>query len=90
MRATGQSISLAFMGAIFALASGSNDILSSLFKGAGSVGAVQITAYVSGMKEAFLVCALISVVGAMFSLVRGGHSLENAETGVPVNGGGYT
>lgn len=77
MRVTGQSLSLAFMGAIVTLASGSNAV-SSLFMNSSVMGGVEIAAYTSGMKEAFLISGLVAIVGALLSMVRGGKTSENA------------
>jgi EmrB/QacA subfamily drug resistance transporter len=71
MRTTGQALSLAVTGAVVATVA-SAQVVSLLFVGANPAQvAVQSDAYVHGMSLAFMVCALIALVGAVFSFVRG-------------------
>jgi EmrB/QacA subfamily drug resistance transporter len=71
MRFSGQSLSLALMGAVVATAA-STGLLSSLFTGVGiSQLNVAAASFVDGMTRAFLVSAVISAVGVFTSLQRG-------------------
>lgn len=71
MRTTGQSVSLTVVGAVMATVA-SSSIMSSIFSGgAGPDIGVEAAAFVQGMSAAFLVCATIAAVGAVFSFARG-------------------
>lgn len=71
MRTTGQSLSLAVVGAVMATVA-STSIISSLFADHdGAQMAVETSAFVQGMSAAFLVCAAIAAVGVVFSYMRG-------------------
>jgi EmrB/QacA subfamily drug resistance transporter len=71
MRTTGQSLSLAVTGAVVATVA-SAQVVSLLFVGANPAQAtVEADAYLQGMSLAFMVCACIALIGALFSFVRG-------------------
>ena len=71
MRTTGQSFSLAVVGAVMATVA-STSIISSLFSGTDtSQIEVEAAAFVQGMSAAFMVCAAIAATGAVFSFARG-------------------
>ncbi len=71
MRFLGQSLSLAMMSAIFATFI-SSSTLSALFVGINpSALGVAAKVFVEGMKNAFIISAVISAVGVVTSLVRG-------------------
>ncbi len=79
MRSTGMSLSLALTGAVIAAVASSN-VISSLFAGLDpSQIAVQSAAFVQGMDLAFVVCAIIALVGAVFSAARGSASSKPKE-----------
>jgi EmrB/QacA subfamily drug resistance transporter len=71
MRTTGQALSLAVTGAVVATVA-SSKVVSLLFIGTNSteigVGSIE---YVQGMSLAFVVCASIAFIGAIFSFIRG-------------------
>ena len=76
MRFSGQSLSLALMGAVVATAA-STGVLSSLFTGVGvSQLSVAAGSFVEGMRRAFLASAAISAVGVFTSLQRGSRNRE--------------
>jgi EmrB/QacA subfamily drug resistance transporter len=71
MRTTGQTLSLAMTGAVVATVA-SSKVVSSLFTGVDpSQVAVESTAFIHGMSLAFVVCAIVAFIGAVFSFVRG-------------------
>jgi predicted MFS family arabinose efflux permease len=71
MRTTGQALSLAVTGAVIATVA-STGIVTSLFSNTDQTQAVvESAAFVQGMSAAFIVCAVIAAVGAVFSLARG-------------------
>ena len=70
MRCSGQATSLAVMGAIIATVAGSASI-SGLFSGDPSSVFVGAEEFVKGMNLAFVVSAVIAVVGGITSLTRG-------------------
>ena len=71
MRTTGQALSLAMTGAVVATVASSKAV-SSLFIGNNSAQTtVESTAYIHGMSLAFIVCAVVAFIGAVFSFVRG-------------------
>jgi len=71
MRTTGQSLSLAVVGAVIATVA-STSVISSLFSGASPLDiALEAPAFVHGMSSAFIVCAAIAAIGAVFSFARG-------------------
>ena len=71
MRFLGQSLSLAMMSAVFA-AFISTSVLSALFIGINpSTLGVADVVFVEGMRNAFIISAVISAVGVATSLVRG-------------------
>lgn len=71
MRFTGQSMSLAVMGAVAATAIPSKT-LSDLFVGLRSeTGTVMAEAFVEGLRRAFFVSGFISALGIFTSLIRG-------------------
>jgi EmrB/QacA subfamily drug resistance transporter len=70
MRCSGQATSLAVMGAIIATVAGSASI-SGLFSGDSSSVLVGAEEFVKGMNLAFVVSAVIAVVGGITSLTRG-------------------
>lgn len=71
MRVLGQSMSLAMMGAVFATFI-SSSALSALFIGVNpSTLAVANVAFVEGMQSAFIISAIIAVIGLVISLARG-------------------
>jgi EmrB/QacA subfamily drug resistance transporter len=71
MRTTGQALSLAVTGAVVATVA-SSKVVSLLFIGTDpSQVAVESSAFIHGMSLAFVVCAGIALVGAIFSVVRG-------------------
>jgi EmrB/QacA subfamily drug resistance transporter len=70
MRTTGMSLSLAVTGAVIATVA-SSQVVTNLFAGANpSEVAIESAAYVNGMSLAFIVCAGIAAIGAIFSLLR--------------------
>lgn len=81
MRYMGQSLSLAMMGAILASVA-SNAVVSAFFVGTSTstVTGATIRLFLSGMKEALLVGAMIAAVGALTSLVRGPKRPESVNT----------
>lgn len=82
MRTVGQSLSLAFMGALIATAS-STELVSSLFMGAPLPPGSVDEDFVRGMALAFRVAAGIAVVGALTSLARGAARPCPADRGPP-------
>jgi EmrB/QacA subfamily drug resistance transporter len=71
MRFTGQSMSLAVMGAVAATAI-SSTILSDMLVGLQiEVGTVMAGAFVEGIRRAFIVSGFIAAIGVATSLVRG-------------------
>ena len=71
MRTAGQSLSLAVTGAVIATVA-STSIVTSLFSNTDQTQVVvESAAFVQGMSAAFIVCAVIAAVGAVFSLARG-------------------
>jgi EmrB/QacA subfamily drug resistance transporter len=71
MRTTGQALSLAITGAVVATVA-SSKVVSSLFIGTDPLEvAVESIAYIQGMSLAFIVCAVIALIGAVFSVTRG-------------------
>jgi EmrB/QacA subfamily drug resistance transporter len=71
MRTTGMSLSLAVTGAVMSTVA-SSQLMTSLFVGANpSQIAVESAVFVRGMNFAFVVCAIIAIIGAMFSFARG-------------------
>jgi EmrB/QacA subfamily drug resistance transporter len=71
MRTTGQALSLAVTGAVVATVA-SSKVVSVLFIGTNSAEiAVESAAYIQGMNLAFVVCASIAFIGAVFSFIRG-------------------
>jgi EmrB/QacA subfamily drug resistance transporter len=71
MRTTGQALSLAVTGAVVATVA-SSEVVSSLFIGTNPTQVtVESTAFVHGMSLAFVVCAIIAFIGAVFSVIRG-------------------
>lgn len=72
MRYMGQSLSLAIMGAIVASVA-SNAVVSAFFVGATTAASAGVATdlFLTGMREALVVAAAISVVGVFTSLVRG-------------------
>ncbi len=71
MRTTGQSLSLVVTGAVVAIVA-SSSVVGSLYAGtAPSQIAVESSAFVHGMSLAFVVSAVIALVGALFSAARG-------------------
>ncbi|MCE5295500.1 MAG: MFS transporter [Euryarchaeota archaeon] len=72
MRTVGQSLSLAIMGAIISIVA-SPGIVTAVFSG-GDASLVEIGEFVDGMRVAFFVGAVISLVGAGISSVRGNSS----------------
>lgn len=78
MRFSGQSVSLALMGAVVATAA-STGLLSTLFTGVGiSQLSVVAGSFVEGMRRAFTVSAVIAVIGALTSLQRGNRKQTEA------------
>jgi EmrB/QacA subfamily drug resistance transporter len=81
MRFSGQSLSLALMGAIVASAAAPG-LLSSLFIGVGTSALnVAAEAFVEGMRRAFIVSAVIAAIGLFTSLQRGGREGKGAVPG---------
>jgi EmrB/QacA subfamily drug resistance transporter len=71
MRTAGQALSLAVTGAVVATVA-SSKVVSLLFIGTNpSQVTVESAAFVHGMSLAFVVCAVIALIGAVFSYVRG-------------------
>lgn len=71
MRTVGQSLSLAVMGALMAVAT-SSAVVSQLFSGSADIASPVLAAeFVKGMGLAFQVSAVIAFVGAATSLARG-------------------
>jgi EmrB/QacA subfamily drug resistance transporter len=71
MRTTGQALSLAVTGAVVATVA-SSKVVSSLFVGTNPAEVViESSAYVHGMSLAFVTCAIIALIGAVFSIIRG-------------------
>ncbi len=74
MRTVGQSLSLAVMGALIAVAA-SSAVVSQLFSGSADIISPLIAGeFVKGMSLAFQVSALIAFIGAITSLARGPRS----------------
>lgn len=70
MRTVGQSLSLAIMGAVIAIIA-TPDILSSIFVNAGGIDTILVTEeFVQGMQMAFIVSAILAMVGALTSSAR--------------------
>jgi EmrB/QacA subfamily drug resistance transporter len=71
MRTVGQSLSLAVMGALIAVAA-SSAVVSQLFSGSTDIASPLIAAeFIAGMSLAFQVSAVIAFIGAATSLARG-------------------
>ncbi len=71
MRTTGQSLSLALMGAVISVVAGS-EVVSLLFSGGNPSQVVLVAeSFVHGMSLAFVVSATIAFLGALTSFARG-------------------
>ncbi|OPY34448.1 MAG: putative transporter [Methanomassiliicoccales archaeon PtaU1.Bin124] len=76
MRTVGQSFSLTIMGAIIAVVAGT-DIANSVFGGGGPLPPMATyESFVNGMHAAFQVGAVIALIGAATSSIRGGKACE--------------
>jgi len=83
MRFSGQSLSLALMGAVVATAA-SAGLLSSLFTGVGTSQLnVAAGSFVEGMRRAFMVSAVIAAMGFFTSLQRGSKGRGGRAAHIP-------
>lgn len=80
-RVVGQSISIALAGAIFTGLGGATAgaLITNQHYGAGQLSSLQHT-FVSSFHVTFVVCAIIAVLGAFTSLVRGKESKKGSQT----------
>jgi EmrB/QacA subfamily drug resistance transporter len=70
MRTIGQSLSLAIMGAVIAMVA-TPDILSSIFVNGSDMSTILVTEeFVHGMQMAFIVSAILAMIGALTSSAR--------------------
>jgi MFS family permease len=74
MRFMGQSIGLAFLGAVMATALPSQALLA-VFAGLASQGGVAVSEFVVGMRNFFLIAAGIGAVGVLTSTTRGQENI---------------